>query len=329
VTLEDSVRRNRLAILPTRGRARQCDAGLPGGRDLSDTLLPVATAVFALWPGWPAPPADAAAAHPWPRADRRPTAAASVGWLAHQRLRCPRDSQGPRLADPLGVADALGGPGRNGRPADRAHGPASATAGRGSAPPGRSSLPRRVLHWQAQGGGQRSGADGVRCGLLLRDRHTGPGGHAADRDRVSVQARSASVRTGGTPDPDGAHRRGPEWQGWFRAACGNWASPTGPPHAWRNGFVERLQGTILAELCVWPFGGRTTGASRNWNETCRRTCASTTGTGRIKVIGLTTGRRPRSSWPKGPAEKSWGRRLEETVPVLVLGTDRFTEVVRA
>ena len=44
---------------------------------------------------------------------------------------------------------------------------------------------------------------------------------------------------------------GPEWQVRFVAACrelGITHRRTKPRHAWTNGFVERLQGTILTEL---------------------------------------------------------------------------------
>jgi len=43
---------------------------------------------------------------------------------------------------------------------------------------------------------------------------------------------------------------GPEWGGVFRTAChelGIEARRTKPGHAWTNGFVKRLQGTILRE----------------------------------------------------------------------------------
>jgi len=45
--------------------------------------------------------------------------------------------------------------------------------------------------------------------------------------------------------------RGPEWGAAFRTACqdaGIEPRRTKPGHAWTNGFVERLQGTILTEL---------------------------------------------------------------------------------
>lgn len=52
---------------------------------------------------------------------------------------------------------------------------------------------------------------------------------------------------------------GPEWQARFVAACrelGITHRRTKPRHAWTNGFVERLQGTILTEL--WRVAFRRT-----------------------------------------------------------------------
>ena len=52
---------------------------------------------------------------------------------------------------------------------------------------------------------------------------------------------------------------GPEWQARFGAACrelGTSHRRTRPRHAWTNGFVERLQGTILTEL--WRVAFRRT-----------------------------------------------------------------------
>ena len=52
---------------------------------------------------------------------------------------------------------------------------------------------------------------------------------------------------------------GPEWQARFVAACrqlGITHRRTRPRHAWTNGFVERLQGTILTEL--WRVAFRRT-----------------------------------------------------------------------
>lgn len=49
---------------------------------------------------------------------------------------------------------------------------------------------------------------------------------------------------------------GSEWQGAFEAACRNLSIEhrrTKPRHAWTNGFVERLQGTILTELWRCAF----------------------------------------------------------------------------
>jgi transposase InsO family protein len=52
---------------------------------------------------------------------------------------------------------------------------------------------------------------------------------------------------------------GPEFYGRFLTACrdlGIEHRPTKPRHAWTNGFVERLQGTILSEL--WRVAFRRT-----------------------------------------------------------------------
>ena len=52
---------------------------------------------------------------------------------------------------------------------------------------------------------------------------------------------------------------GPEWQTRFTQACrslGIEPRRTKPRHAWTNGFVERLQGTILSEL--WRVAFRRT-----------------------------------------------------------------------
>jgi transposase InsO family protein len=52
---------------------------------------------------------------------------------------------------------------------------------------------------------------------------------------------------------------GPEFKGAFDVACrelGLWHTRTKPRHAWTNGFVERLQGTILQELWRVAFRRR-------------------------------------------------------------------------
>src|SRR5438309_3459584 len=220
--------------LATRRPARQCDPGLSGGRHLSDTLLPVAPAVSALWRRGAAPPADAAdplapASDPRTRAcglglravvadagagpPRPAIAAAPVGWLAHQRLGRLRDLPAARLADPLGAAHAPGSPRGDRRPADRAHPPAPGAAARGGPAPGRPGLSRRLLHREAQGGRQGLAADGVRCSLLLWNRHPRPTGHSTGGDPVPAQARDASLRAGRAPDPGGADRWGPRVAG--------------------------------------------------------------------------------------------------------------------
>src|SRR5579864_1667464 len=213
--------------LATRRPARQCDPGLPGGRDLPDALLPMASTVSAVRGRGAAAPADAAdplappshpgagargpgvrpaVAHARARADRDAIAPAAVGRLAHQRLGRLRDLPAARPADPLGAADALGGACGDRRPADRAHPPAPAAAARGSAASRRPRLPGCVLHRQAQGRGQGLAADGVRCGLLLWHRDPRPAGHPADGDSLLAHARGARLRAGRASDPGGADR---------------------------------------------------------------------------------------------------------------------------
>ena len=53
--------------------------------------------------------------------------------------------------------------------------------------------------------------------------------------------------------------RGPEYRGTFDEVCrelGIKHTRTKPRHAWTNGFVERLQGTILSELWRVEFRRR-------------------------------------------------------------------------
>jgi transposase InsO family protein len=98
---------------------------------------------------------------------------------------------------------------------------------------------------------------------------------------------------------------GPEWQARFVAACrelGITHPRTRPRHAWTNGFVERLQGTILTELWRVAFRRTYYRSIAQLEHTCRRTCVSTTGSGRIKGTGSKAARQPRSSWPGRPAK---------------------------
>lgn len=84
--------------------------------------------------------------------------------------------------------------------------------------------------------------------------------------RVTASAAVAFLRERVLPRYRAGHRLralltdgGPEWRGRFEHACrelGVEHRRTKPRHAWTNGFVERLQGTILAEL--WRISFRRT-----------------------------------------------------------------------
>ncbi|HLW46207.1 MAG TPA: IS481 family transposase [bacterium] len=92
-------------------------------------------------------------------------------------------------------------------------------------------------------------------------------GIAALVPRVTQQAAIHFLRAQVVPTYERAGHRiravltdgGPEWQARFVAACrelGISHRRTRPRHAWTNGFVERLQGTILTEL--WRVAFRRT-----------------------------------------------------------------------
>jgi hypothetical protein len=221
MTREDSVRRHRVAILQRAallGNVTQAcqEAGI------SRTLFYRAATPHAADPlaaasdpgsGTPGLGVRVAVADARAGAHRRSTATTAVGWLAHQCLGGLCDPQAAWPADPVGAAHTLGGPRGNRWPADRTHPSTAPAAARGGAAPGRSGVSRRVLHWQAQGHRQGVAADGVRCGLLLRDRHAGAAGHPAGDDRVPAPACDAGVRTSRPSVPGGVDRRGPRVAG--------------------------------------------------------------------------------------------------------------------
>ena len=91
---------------------------------------------------------------------------------------------------------------------------------------------------------------------------------------------------------------GPEFKGAFDVAChmlGLRHTRTKPRHAWTNGFVERLQGTILQEHWrVAPFAGATSPAARLCSAVSTPSCTSTTTSGPTKGTACGAGR-PRPS----------------------------------
>lgn len=252
---------------------------------------------------WPSPVvADARAG-----TDRDAIAAAPVGWLADQRLGRLCRPQTARLADPLGAAHPAGGPRRDRRVGDGAHAPA----------PGRP-------HAEAQHPGDLVCLDAFYVGKLK-----GVGkvwqltacdaacsfGIATLVPRITQQTAIQFLREHVMPAYARANHRiravltdgGPEWQARFLAAC----RELGISHRARDRAMPGR--TASSSGCRersspscggWPFAGRTTGASRSWSATCRRTCASTIGTDRIKAIGSKAARRQRCSRPGRPAKSN-------------------------
>jgi transposase InsO family protein len=266
--------------LATRRPAWQCDPGLPGSRDLPDAFPPVAPPLSALRARRTAAKADTtnplaaagdsgvgacgpglrpAVAHARPGAHRPAVAAAPVGRLAHQRLG------GYAILRRHGLQTCWERLTRL-----EAH---AATDGL------LTERTRRHLgrpHVEAQRPGDLVCLDAFYIGklkgvgkvwqLTACDAACSYGIVTLVR-QVTQQATSAFLRTRVLPAYERAGHRiqavltdgGPEWQGRFAAACrelGITHRRPRPRHAWTNGFVERLQGTILTEL--WRVAFRRT-----------------------------------------------------------------------
>src|SRR5215831_1317999 len=91
---------------------------------------------------------------------------------------------------------------------------------------------------------------------------------------------------------------GPEFHGAFDGACRQLRlrhTRTKPRHAWTNGFVERLQGTILQEHWRVAFGNATSRAARPCSAPSTASCTTTTPSGRTEATASVVAPRPRSS----------------------------------
>jgi transposase InsO family protein len=90
---------------------------------------------------------------------------------------------------------------------------------------------------------------------------------------------------------------GPEFKRAFDEACaalGIRHTRTKPRHAWTNGFVERLQQTILHEHWRITSAGTTSPAARSCTARCSSSCGSTTLSDPTTATGLAAARRPLS-----------------------------------
>jgi transposase len=115
---------------------------------------------------------------------------------------------------------------------------------------GRAGLPGHLLHRQPQGRRQGLADHGVRCGQFLRSRCHPAGTHVRGGGRVPPRGSRAALPQEGWPIQRVLTDGGPEFKRAFDEACaalGIRHTRTKPRHAWTNGFVERLQQTILHE----------------------------------------------------------------------------------
>src|SRR5207245_9912362 len=203
-------------------------------------------------------------------ADRRPTRAAPLGRLAGQWLGRLWDSQAPWAADALGTADPAGSPG--GRGPGRADGADAATgpAARRRPAAWRSGLPGCLLRREAQGRGQGLAAHGLRCGLLVRDRHARATGDPGDGRDVSAGPRRAALPAGGPSGarrldrwragvlwalPAGLSRAGDRASAHQTAACvDQWLRRTAARHNPERTVAGRLPANPLHEHCASGAG---------------------------------------------------------------------------
>jgi len=91
---------------------------------------------------------------------------------------------------------------------------------------------------------------GVRCGELLRLAKVIPARNAKEAARFLTEVLVPQFTRAGWKLQRVLTDRGSEFKGEFDQACrdlGITHSRTKPRHAWTNGFVERLQRTILHE----------------------------------------------------------------------------------
>jgi len=184
-----------------------------------------------------------------PGAQHRATAAASG-----------RARHAPRAAD---GARAAGGP--DGGAADRTHSANAVARPPRPHPPrrgeraGRAAVPGHLLHRQSQGRRQGLADHRLRRGDIVRAGRLLP---AHDAEAAATFLRVVVVphfQRAGWPVRRVLTDGGPEFKGAFDVACrqlGLRHTRTKPRHAWTNGFVERLQGTILQELWRVAFRRR-------------------------------------------------------------------------
>src|SRR5581483_7294372 len=189
--------RTAAACHPARGAARQCQPGLPGGRDLPGSVLSLAPAAGALRAGrrasppasGPSGPAGAAGAGDGAPAAERGRERGDVGCQSDRGvLAAPLATAGrpqhraagvaPRGAgDPAPAAAgaraarrADGGAAHRADPACPLAEPARTAAACSRPRTRRAGVPGHLLHRPTQGGGQGLADHGLRCGLLVRGR---------------------------------------------------------------------------------------------------------------------------------------------------------------
>ena len=258
--------------------AGQCQPGLPGGGDLPRPVLSLAPAAGALWAGRRASAPAPGAARPAGAAGAGDRAAAAerggqrrdlgrepdrgVPAAALAAARGPQHRAAGPAARGAGDAPAAADRARASRPADgglahRAHAPralaAPSTASRATSRP---ASPASWCAWTPSTSG--SSRAWARSG---RSRPAMPRAPTAWRGCCRpTPPRRPLTSCAGSCVP--LYRRagwrlrrvltdgGPEFKGAFDEACralGLRHTRTKPRHAWTNGFVERLQGTILQE----------------------------------------------------------------------------------
>jgi len=113
----------------------------------------------------------------------------------------------------------------------------------------------RALFYRWQKRLERYGLDGVHP-RRQRARAGRPVQLDPETERLLLSVAVSAATWGAAPD---RRLSGPEFKGAFDVACralGIRHTRIKPRHAWTNGFVERLQGTILQEHCRIAFRRR-------------------------------------------------------------------------
>ncbi len=252
MTLDDSVRAWRL--LPSAGRGQR-DGRLSGGGDLPDGLLPMARALRTVRGGRPAPRRHQAQrgrlATLGPHTERLIVGTA-LAWptLGGRPPGRPPGRAGLGLGPPEHPT-ALLAPGRLGHPAPAAGGPGDAQCDRGAAHRGPRALRRARSgrqHVAAEQPGELVCVDTFYLGKL---KGVGKVWQVTACDAACSYG-MARILPGLTAKACAAFLRDvlrPQ-QGRLRPGLPGPGDPdtrTKPRHAWTNGFVERLQGTLLQE----------------------------------------------------------------------------------